>query len=92
MHYRDITEKALEMGWISTSGKTPAATMNAQLVTEIKQAKTSGEPGRFIRTSPGHYSLIEWNGRGLPSQIQKHNNDIRKRLLVEIMNLSPKEF
>ena len=51
MHYRDITDKAMNQGWLNTSGKTPEATMNAQLVTELKRAKASGEPGRFVRTS-----------------------------------------
>ena len=34
MHYRDITEKALEEGWLMTADKTPIALMNGeQLVT-----------------------------------------------------------
>jgi restriction system protein len=37
LHYRQITEKALEMGWLVTDGKTPEATMYAQIITEIKQ-------------------------------------------------------
>lgn len=39
MHYRDITDKALNQGWLNTSGKTPEATMNAQLVTDLKRTK-----------------------------------------------------
>ena len=66
MHYRDITDKAMSQGWLNTSGKTPEATMNAQLVTELKREKASGEPGRFVRTSPGYYSLVKWRGTGLP--------------------------
>ncbi|MCY4218418.1 MAG: HTH domain-containing protein [Gammaproteobacteria bacterium] len=92
MHYREITDKAVNQGWLNTSGKTPEATMNAQLVTELKRAKASGEPGRFTRTSPGYYSLVEWMGTGLPDQISKHNREIRKKLLSQLMDLSPAQF
>lgn len=34
MHYREITKKALEKGWLVTSGKTPEASMYAQVITE----------------------------------------------------------
>jgi restriction system protein len=37
MHYKEITEKALEKGWLVTGGKTPEATMYAQVITEIKR-------------------------------------------------------
>ena len=33
MHYKEITEKALEKGWLVTSGKTPEASMYAQVIT-----------------------------------------------------------
>ena len=92
MHYRNITDKAMNQGWLNTSGKTPEATMNAQLVTELKRAKASGEPGRFVRTSPGYYSLVKWMGTGLPYQISKHNREIRKKLLSQVMDLSPVQF
>ncbi|MBN2642084.1 MAG: restriction endonuclease [Victivallales bacterium] len=92
MHYREITDKAMSFGWLNTSGKTPEATMNAQLVTELKRAKASGEPGRFVRTSPGYYSLVKWMGTGLPYQISKHNREIRKKLLSQLMSLSPVQF
>ncbi len=92
MHYRDITEKAMEKGWLNTSGKTPEATMNAQLVTELKRAKASSESGRFVRTSPGYYSLVRWTETGLPCQISRHNREIRKKLLSRLMDLSPAQF
>jgi len=37
MHYRDITDKALELNWLNTEGKTPEATMYAQILSEIKR-------------------------------------------------------
>jgi len=92
MHYRYITEKAMDQGWLNTSGKTPEATMNAQLITELKRVKASGEPGRFVRTSPGCYSLVKWKETGLPYQISQHNREIRKKLLSQLMDMSPAQF
>ena len=92
MHYRDITDRALELGWINTSGQTPDATMNANLLVNIKKSKASGEPGRFIRTSPGHYGLAKWTETGLAHEISEHNQKIRKQLLSQLMRLSPDQF
>lgn len=36
MHYKKITEKTIEKGWLITGGKTPEVTMCAQVITEIK--------------------------------------------------------
>lgn len=92
MHYREITNKAISQGWLITLSKTPDTTMNAQLVAELKRAKASGEPGRFVRTSRGHYSLVKWTGTGLPNQISKHNQDVRKKLRSKLMALNPYQF
>lgn len=54
LHYREITEKALDMGILETVGATPEASLNAQLSVDIKR---NGESSLFARTSPGHYSL-----------------------------------
>ncbi len=43
MHYKKITEQALEKGWLVTSGKTPEATMYAQVITEIKRQQKRGD-------------------------------------------------
>ncbi len=91
MHYRDITAKAIEQGWLSSSGKTPEATMNAQLVSELNQGK-AGELGRFTRTSPGHYGLVKWVGTGLSHQISKHNKEVKKKLLAQLMDRTPAQF
>ena len=49
MHYKEITEKALEKGWLVTGGKTPEATMYAQVITEIKHQQKRGERPRFVQ-------------------------------------------
>ncbi len=49
MHYRTITEKALEMGWLTTEGRTPEASMYAQILTEIRRYQKRGEQPRFVQ-------------------------------------------
>ena len=48
LHSKEITKRALEHGLV-TEGKTPEATMNAQLVVDINTKK---EKSRFIKTDP----------------------------------------
>lgn len=54
LHSREITKIALERGWLKTAGKTPEATMNAQIVVDINSKK---EKSRFIKTAPSTFSL-----------------------------------
>jgi len=49
LHSKEITKIALQKGWLKTAGKTPEATMNAQLVVNINSKK---EKSRFIKTAP----------------------------------------
>ncbi len=90
MHYRDITQLAIEQGWLISNGKTPEQTMNAQLVTHINRFKDNGETGRFMRFSPGLYGLTTWMGTGLSHEISKQNLEVRERLLDHIKQMPPK--
>lgn len=54
LHYREITEIAINKGLLKTDGKTPWATMNAQLAMDIKN---KGESSRFHRAEPGFYAV-----------------------------------
>jgi len=56
LHYKDITKIALEKEWLKTVGKTPEATMNAQLVVDINSKK---DKSRFIKTGPSIFGLNE---------------------------------
>lgn len=92
MHYRDITEKALELGLISTIGQTPAATMYAQILTEIARSAKAGRQGRFTKHGKGFVGLGRWLGKGLAFQIEQHNREIRKKLLASIRKMDAKQF
>ena len=57
MHYRDITEKALEEGVLRTAGQTPEATLSSQIGSEITRQEQRGEEPRFVRPGKGKVSL-----------------------------------
>ncbi len=54
LHYREITEIAQDTGLLNTQGKTPWATMNAQLSMDIVN---KGASSLFLRTDPGFFGL-----------------------------------
>ena len=92
MHYRQITEKALELGLLNTTGRTPEATMYAQVLMETQRRKKSGETPRFTTHGKGYVGLSRWESSGLGSQIEQHNRTVRKKLHEHIKNMDPGEF
>lgn len=92
MHYKEITEKALQKGWLVTGGKTPEATMYAQVITEIKRQQKRGERPRFVQHGRGYVGLSQWMGRGLAFQIEQHNHQVRKVLRERLLAMKPGEF
>lgn len=92
MHYKEITEKALEKGWLVTGGKTPEATMYTQVITEIKRQQKRGERPRFVQHGRGYVGLSQWMGRGLAFQIEHHNHQVRKALRERLLAMKPSEF
>jgi restriction system protein len=92
MHYRAITDKALELGLIATAGKTPEATLYAQIITEIQRRTRRGERPRFVRYGKGYVGLSRWKGTGLAFQIDQHNQHVRRKLIQQIGKMLPAEF
>ena len=92
MHYRDITSKALAEGWLRTKGKTPEATMYAQVITEIKRQQNRGESTRFVQHGRGYVGLSQWQAQGLSFQIQQYNTKVRKTLQERLRAMEPNEF
>jgi len=54
LHYKEITRLALEAGILETEGATPDASMNAQIVVDIKNKKDASD---FVKTAPSTYAL-----------------------------------
>ena len=64
LHPREITERALSAGLVQTTGKTPAATMAAQLYTNIKR---HGPRSSFVQAGKGRFGLRTWSVEELPN-------------------------
>lgn len=92
MHYRELTEKALEQDLFYTEGKTPWATLYAQVLTEIKRRKRRGEAQRFVMLGEGMISIIRWRKKGISSQIEEANKKARVEYLKRLKLMKPDEF
>ena len=57
MHYTDITELALESGYLKSRGRTPHNTLRARLSVDVRDNPESP----FVQSAPGVYGL---KGRG----------------------------
>jgi len=55
LHYTDITEIALESGYLESAGRTPHNTMRARLSVDVRD--NAATP--FVQTAPGVYGLKE---------------------------------
>jgi len=53
LHYTDITEIALESGYLVSRGRTPHNTMRARLSVDVRDNQESP----FVQTAPGVYGL-----------------------------------
>lgn len=92
MHYRTITEKAIEQDLLSTSGRTPESTMYAQILAEIQRKTRRGERPRFVKHGKGYVGLTKWMGEGLAFQIEQHNKKVHKKLLENISKMDSADF
>ena len=92
MHYRVITEKAIEMGWLVTEGKTPEMTMYSQIISDINRYRARGEQPRFVKHGRGLFGLTKWMGHGLAYQIEQHNRQVQKDLRKQLHEIDPVEF
>lgn len=68
LHSKEITKIALQRGWLNTAGKTPEATMNAQLVVDINSKK---EKSRFVKTAPSTFGINEGSTIPVKEEIKK---------------------
>ena len=60
LHYTDITEIALQSGYLRSSGRTPQNTMRARLSVDVRDNPNT----HFVQVAPGVYGLRLDPGRG----------------------------
>ena len=92
LHYRDITARAIADGLLRTEGKTPEATMAAQIGTDIRRREERGETQRFVREGRGMIGLARDLPIGIADQIRQHNVEAREELLERARDGTPDEF
>jgi len=56
LHSDEITKIALQKGWLKTAGKTPEATMNAQLLVDVNR---KGSKSLFNKVGPSTFAINE---------------------------------
>jgi hypothetical protein len=72
LDYREITRRALDQGILRTRGKTPEATMNAQLAVRIQRG---GARSPFVRTAPGVFGLRAWAEEGRVTAVEPRGSE-----------------
>jgi len=84
---KEITERALLRGLLSTQGATPEATMAAQLYVDIKENKKS----KFRKVGKGQFSLREQTESVETPHflIEQHNEAIEKALMQKLYEMDP---
>ncbi len=92
MHYREITDKAIEEGWLISKSLTPESSMYAQILTEIGRCGSRGEQSRFVKHGKGFVGLSKWMARGLAIEIENHNRKVRKELHKRLLKMDWKDF
>ena len=60
LHIKEIVKIALKRKMITTIGKTPWATLGADLYTENKRRTKRGKELRFSHLDAGIWGLVEW--------------------------------
>jgi len=68
----EITTVALRKGLLRTAGKTPTATMGAQLYTDIK---TLGDKSIFVQLGKNKFGLREWGLEVLKDEIDRSESE-----------------
>lgn len=92
LRFEEIARRALASGLWSSAGKTPEATLYAQVLTETKRKSRRGEQSRFVMHGKGFIGLARWMGKGLAFQIEQHNQTVRKKLHDQIRKMDPGGF
>lgn len=92
LHYRTITERALKLKLIRTKARTPAATMYAAILSEIRRQEARGESPRFVQHGRGMVGLSAWLPSEVAGIIEEKNREVRQSLLERARSASPAAF
>lgn len=87
---REIVDLAIQEGILSTEGKTPDATMAAQLYVDINNNKKT----KFKKVGKGYFTLIEQSDSASTPLllIENQNNLVKKTLMQKLYEMDPYQF
>jgi hypothetical protein len=91
MHYRAITELAIDEGLIDPRGLTPEASMNAAITQDIKRKSSSGRQQRFRSHGRGLYGLAVPRDP-LGGALTANNQRVREQLRAVLADTDPRQF
>lgn len=91
LHYRGITQLAIDDGVVAPTGATPEASLNAAITQDIKRREAKGLAQRFKSFGQGRYGLAT-PADPLGGAIDHHNADVRQRLRDALTVMDPRAF
>ncbi len=92
LHSSEITQRALDGALISPKGRTPEATMAAQLYSAIKKAERAGTEPPFQLVGSNTFALASPVGSvTLETDIARHNDSVQQELLEFLLEMHPRQ-
>jgi hypothetical protein len=76
LHYKEITEIAIEQNLLSHVGKSPEVTMGARLAATLKKG---GDDNPLIRVKPGVFALRDWDEETIQQGLDIKRAPARKK-------------
>src|SRR3990167_6734761 len=92
MHYRDLANRAFELGLIESDDLIVAGNIASSINADIKKAKAQGTQSRFISFGMGLYGLLEHEPKGIFADIRNKNQEVKKQLLEALHAMHPSKF
>jgi hypothetical protein len=78
LHYKEITEIAIEKNLLSHVGKSPEVTMGARLAALLKKEDKTNP---IVRVKPGVFALREWGKKGDDATTDNGSDDVNVNAL-----------
>lgn len=83
LHYKEITDVAIERGLLSHVGKSPEVTMGARLAAQVKK---SSKDNPIARVKPGVFALSEWDEKVVEDGLADRTPAIDRMRAAEAAN------
>ena len=92
MHYRDLTNRAFELGLIESDDLIVAGNIASSINADIRKSKAQGAQSRFISFGKGLFGLLEHEPKGIFADIRNKNQEVKKQLLEALHAMHPSKF